>query len=177
VPSKIFKKELIIGAAVFFGGILIISAGLYFVSNDIAARVSAIVTERALINDRARTLGSLAGLKRDLPEAERYRAAINKLLISKDSVIGFPPWLSDVARARHVAVSLTWGADHDPQPGTLGFVGFSMNANGSSENLLGFLRDVEFHSSRFLVDLTSFDLVRTSGSEYGVISQGKVYFK
>jgi hypothetical protein len=178
VPSKVFRKELIIGVAVFFGGILIITAGLYFVSNDIALKVSTIVTDRALLSNRSQAIDSLAGLKKNLPEAERYTKAIGQILVQKDQLIDFGRWLDGLARSRQVAISSALdGTEIKSGIGTLGSIGFNIDASGGLPNLLNFIQDVELRSPRFLVDIVGFEVTQISGSEYKVASRGKVYFK
>ncbi len=178
MPSKVFRKELIIGAAIFFGGMLIITAGLYFLSNDITSKASTIVIDRALIGDRAQAIESLAGLKKNLSEAERYQKAIDKILVPQDQLIDFGRWLDGLARTRQVALSSAFdGTEVLPQAETLGSIGFSIDVSGALPNLLDFIRDVEVRSPRFLVDMVSFDMTRLSGSDYRATSRGRVYFK
>ena len=178
MPSKVFRKELIISAAVFFGGMLIITAGLYFVSNNIASQVSTIVIDRALISDRSRAIESLAGLKKNVSEAERYQKAIDKVLVPRDQLIDFGRWLEGLARTRGVEVSSAFdGAEVQPSVGALGSVGLSIDARGALPNLLDVIRDVELRSPRFLVDLMSFDVTRVNASEYRIMSRGRAYFK
>ncbi len=164
--------------AILFGGMLVITAGLYGISQDIASKASTIMTDRALIGDRSRALESLAGLKKDLPQAKRYQAAIDKILVAQDQLINFGRWLDGLARLRQVTISSAFdGTEIQPQDGALGSIGFTIDASGALPNLLDVLRDVELRSPRFLVDIIGFDLTRVSGSDYGVTAHGRVYFK
>lgn len=162
----------IIGAAfVVFG------AALYFLANDMAVQTKQIVLDRNLISERAAIIGVLADLKSNASQADRYRQAMDKILVKQDQLIDFPRWLEGLARSR--GITFTFSFNGDPAPPTAaypGYIGFSLSSGGSFGGLLDFLKDAESRSPQFLIDIASVDL-NGGGSNYLISMSGRVFFK
>ncbi len=172
-----FRRELLTSAAILVGGVLAVSLGLYWLSNDLDDLTVKIVTGRAVIAKQTQIIGDLAELKRDSIQARVYAQAISGLLVTKDQLIDFPHWLDELARSRHVDLSFSFDNTPVPAQGDLpAYNGFSIGVGGALENDIDFIRDIESRAPRFLVNLTSFEVVR-NGSDYRITSHGQVYFK
>jgi len=156
---------------------LVFAAILYFLSRDLQFQAEKIVADRALINRRAAVLGALADLKRDAPQADVYKRAMDKLLVSQDQLLDFSRWLDGLARVRQIGLNFSFrGSQVAPQGDAPGYIAFSLDLAGKLNNLVEFLKDLESLSPRFLVGLDGVDLTG-DGSSYRILSQGKVFFR
>lgn len=172
-----FRRELIFGLAFIGGGIVVFTSAIYFFSQDLESRADKVVSDRTLINQRAAALGALADLKRDSPPADIYKRAMDKILVSQDQLLDFPRWLDGLARVRRIGLNFSFqGNQIAPGENAAGYVAFSLDLIGKLDDLVDFLKDVEFRSPRFLISLEGIDLTR-NGTDYRILSQGKVFFK
>lgn len=173
-----FKREILIGLAFLAGGILVFGGGVYYLSRDLDSQAQALIADRTLVANRAALLGSLADLKKDAPEAARYQQAMDKILVSSDRLLDFPKWLDDLARIHRVSLVFSFRGSQTPSRADApGYIGFTMDVSGTAENLSGFLSDAEVKATRFLLALDAFDLAKSEGANYRVLTQGKLFSK
>lgn len=176
MPDR-FRRELLISLFVIIGGLLIFSATLYLLSSDLSARAEKIVADRALISQRSAALEFLAESKKNTPRADVYKQAMDRILVSQDQILDFSRWLDGLARVRQVGLSFSFqGGQVSPHGDAPGYIGFSLDLNGKLDDLTNFLKDIEFQSPGFLINLDNFDLSR-NGSNYRILTQGRVFFK
>jgi len=143
----------------------------------LSGQADKIVADRALTSQKTTALASLAGLKKDMVQAEVYKRAMDKMLVTQDQLIDFPRWLDSLARARQVVFNFSFVGDSvKPQGNSPGYIGFNLDAEGRFDNLTAFMKDVELKAPGFLVSLDSIGL-NVSGSGYRISSGGKVFFR
>lgn len=172
-----FRRELVISLAIIGGSIAVFALALYFLSKDVNFQEEKVVADRALINQRAAVLGALADLKRDAPRGDVYKRAMDKILVSQDQLLDFPRWLDGLARVRQIGLNFSFqGSQVAPLEDSPGYIAFSLDLVGKLSYLIDFLKDIEFQSPRFLISLDNVDLTR-SGSDYRILSQGRVFFR
>ncbi|MEK7507954.1 MAG: hypothetical protein AAB602_02630 [Patescibacteria group bacterium] len=172
-----FRREVITGAALIIGSIIVFGVVFYFFSRSLNTIAREIAADRLLIANNAVVLGNLAELKRDDQKSARYEKAMNKLLVPKDQLIDFDGWLEGLARVRQVAMNFSFsGSEVAPQENFPGYISFSLDIAGTLDALTAFLKDIELQSTRFLVNLDTFDVTR-SDVGYRIITNGKVFFK
>ncbi len=172
-----FREKVIIGVVLILASIVAFGSVFYFFSKSLRVLARDIAADRLLIANNAAVLGNLAELKRDSQEAARYEKAMNKLLVSKDQLIDFGTWLDGLARVRQVAMNFSFsGSEVAPQESFPGYINFSLDVAGTLDALTAFLKDIELQSTRFLVNLDTFDMTKSAGG-YRIITQGKVFFK
>ncbi len=172
-----FKREILIGFAIIFGSILVFAAIIFFVSQDVAVQAEKVVIARTLIAERGATLSALAGLKKDAPAAARYKTALNAILATQDQLFDFQRWLEGLARGRSLSMSFSFqGSPALPSAEAPGYTPFTIRTGGGFASVLGFLKDIELASPRFLLVLDTFTL-RSGGGNYDFSANGRVFFR
>ena len=172
-----FKKKIVISFSIIGVSIIGFGVAFYFLYVDLTAQTKKIYADRVAIAERANIIDSLSSLKRDSVEADTYRAAINQLLIPESQLLDFPRWIDGLARVRQVQSSFSFSGDQTQAAADApGHISFSLGAQGSLPNIIDFLKDVEFRSPRFLVELDSIDATK-NGVDYRVSTNGRVFFK
>jgi hypothetical protein len=176
-----FKKKAWISFGVIFLSIAIASGTLYYFSNDLTAQTSKVVTDKALATEQQNAVGNLALLKAAEPQAKVYSAAIKQLLPDQYGVVGFGPWLDKVAQKYSVTDKFLFqGTPVQPTASSPGTYGFTLDVQGSPNNIELFLKDIESQSVGFLLNIVSFDLTNNQSSDNtgGHFSaQGVVFFR
>ena len=172
-----FKHELLVGLSIIFGGILVFGITSFLLSVDIDTQAKEAAFARALIAERGAAFGALAELKQGASEAARYKEAMNKILVTQDQLIDFPRWREGLARGRGLSFSFSFqGGPTGASDSLPAYIPFSMRAAGGQENIIGFLKEVELQSPRFLINLETFS-VRGGGGGYEFSGNGKVFFR
>ena len=171
-----FKRQLIISFSIIVVSIAAATAGLYYISGDIAAQVAKVQADRAQVNQQTGALGLLAGLKQQAPQAAIYESAIGKLLPTQDGLITFTSWVNTIAAAHQVSATVSFGSVPGLLAAGLGQANFSLDVNGPLDNIVAFLNDIEAKSPGFLLQISSFDMV-TGGSGYRLTAQGNLFFR
>ena len=173
--KRSFKAQLWISFGVIFVAIVLATVGMYFFSNDLTAQADKIVADRTLIAQQTAVLGVLAELKHDAPRAAQYAVAMGTLLPKHDDLIGFSGWLNSIAQAHKVSSSFSFRGDNvSASPSSPGTDGFTISVQGSAENLVAFLKDLETQAPGFLLVVDSFDLSST-GTDYRTVLQGRLF--
>lgn len=176
MPNR-FRRELLISALIIVGSIAVFGIGLYILSGVLDKEAADIADNRLTIARASAYLATLADLKKSSQAADRYRAAIEELLVPQEQLIEFPGWLDGIARTRDVELRFSFsGSETQPQGDVLGFIGFSVDVNGSLDALTSFFREVESESQRFLVSIDTLTLIKIE-SGYAASSRGKVFFR
>jgi hypothetical protein len=96
-------------------------------------------------------------------------------------LIGFTPWLDQVAKKYSVTVSTSLQGNPTLSNGTApGSINFSLSAQGPTGGVVNFLNDIESQSSGFLLTITSLDYTNDlSGgvSAEKINAQGTLFFR
>jgi hypothetical protein len=170
-----FKKQLWISVGVIVGALVVASLGLYILSNDIAGQTQKIVNDKTEAAQQAAVLGILAQLKSDAPVAATYTAAMNKLVPTHDDLIEVPGWLNTLAANHNVSISFSFQGGNAPaSESSFGTDGFTLSVEGAPSDIAAFLADMETNSPKFLLSVTSFNLM-SNGSGYSLSVQGVFY--
>jgi hypothetical protein len=172
-----FVRQLSISLVVLAGTIALGFLALNFILNDATAQADAIVKYRAAATVSTNNLTSLAGLKQDAGTADKYRAAIGRLLPLEDGLIEFPRQITTLASSYNISAQANLAGEPVlPANDAPGYFPFSLTASGSSDNLLGFLNSLETQSTQFLVSVGSVDL-RANDSGWQLSAAGRVFFQ
>jgi hypothetical protein len=160
-----FTKKVWISLGVIILSIIIASVALYYFSNDLAAQASKVITDRQAVSAQSDQLGSLAQLESDAPKAAGYVIAMNQLMPDQYGLVGFGPWLNQVAKKYAVTVSYAFQGQPALSNGaTPGSIDFSLTAQGSSGSVVSFLNNIESQSPGFILTFSSFDYTNDSSA-------------
>ncbi len=169
------KREWIVGLCVIVIAIAGVSFGAYSFSSDLAAQSDKIISDKSFIDQQNSIVSQLAVLKNDASTTMPYLAAMQKLLPSHDSLIGFPDWVTGVGLSHSVAATAAFTGVNAPTTANVpASDGFTITASGSAANLVAFLKDAETESSGFLIAVDTFDLV-SNANGYTLTAHGRVF--
>src|SRR3989344_4170427 len=174
---RYFEKEILISISIIFGSILLLGLAIVFLARDAISWSNKVVEGRNSIAEKAATLEALADLKRTAPSAAGYRLAMDAYLVTRDQLIDFQKWLDGVARGRDISLSSSFRGDSsEPTEDSPGNIGFNINVSGEMDRIIGFLKDIESESPRFLLVLDNFGL-KSGDSSTEFSAGGRVFFK
>lgn len=170
-----FTKHLWISLGIIFAAAIAASVALYFLSSDLDAQATKIISDKTLVVQQAAVVGILANLTSDAAQAAQYTNAINQLLPPYDQLIGFPQWVVNIGQAHHVTASVAFQGSNTPAAGSVpGSDNFSLTATGAPSDIVSFLQDIESQSPGFLLAIDSFDLTNNGTSDQ-LSAHGRVF--
>jgi hypothetical protein len=139
--------------------------------------VAAINRANATIAEQTQALEVFTDLKRDAPLAEEYQEKLAVLLPKKEELLGITRAIDAIARTRNVTFKFSFSGGESPgSSGVAGNISFSIEAEGSYENVRDFLTDLESKSTRFVMMFDNITFKTISGG-YRVNVQGKTFFR
>lgn len=169
------KREWWLSGGILVGTLAIAAAGLYLMSNDIAAQSAKIASDRESIASQTAILSDFASLKSDAVKAQPYTAAMEQLLPTHDALIGFQGWITGVGTVHNVNISVSFtGSNTAATGGAPGSDDFSLQAAGNLSDILAFIDEIETKSQQYLVNFGSFQLAYQN-SNYVFTAQGQVF--
>jgi len=172
-----FKKQVALSLVIILGSFLVLGVALYLASLSLKSESDKVLSDKTAIATRTAALQALASFKSDSSLASRYKQAMERLLVPQEKLIEFPRSLEKLARAYQVSESFSFqGAQVAPQGDAAGYIGFSLSAGGTLDNLMDFLKGIEYSEPQFLVSFETFDLSR-SGAGYSALINGRVFFR
>jgi hypothetical protein len=172
-----FRKKFLMQIGIASGVIAALVLATGWFAADLETQAGKVAQDRILIRERSASLTALAELKRSAPQALRYEQKLNAFLPTQEQLLDFPRTLDNLARVRRLTLNFAFqGGQTTPQGDTPGAIGFALDVSGDFEDVLGFLKDVEFEPPRFLAAFDTFDLTR-SEEGYRLFTQGRVFFK
>ncbi len=172
-----FKKSFLISAGVIGVSIIAAVAAFYYFAGVMDAQAGAVVNAKVQAERSANTVGALALLESQVPQAEQYSQAIQKLLPDQAGLITFGSWVNAIASRYHVTASVTFQGDPIPSTGAVpGNTNFTMVVEGPEGSIVPFLDDLTLHEPGFLVSFGSFDFAN-SGQQENLTAQGVLYFR
>ena len=122
-------------------------------------------------------INSYSDLKANAAVAAAYQAAMDKLLATQDNLIAFPSQIDGIAR--NDGVNAIFSFQSNPVPAGAkrrDMSAFKLNATGSLNGIMAFLKDMESSTPILLSKIDTFDLTQ-SGSSYSLSANGRVFFK
>ncbi len=164
-------------AGIAVGMITLLAAVAGWFAADLSTQRSKVVQDRVLIRERSASIAILAELKRNAVQALRYEQKMNAFLPTQEQLLDFPRTLDNLARVRKLTLNFGFQGGQTPSQGNApGAVSFALDVNGTFNDILGFLKDVEVEPPRFLAAFDTFDIVR-SVEGYRLFTQGRVFFR
>jgi len=172
-----FNRYLWINFGILFGVIVIAVVALYLFTGDIISRSNAILADRALIARQNASLAAFAEIKNDSAEAAKYKTVMDKLLPTQSEIINFQTWLQSFEAAYGVTTNFSFTANIVPSTQTKpGTIGFSLTVQGSSSNVLSFLRDIESQAPDYLLSFDSINISQ-NGENTEAVASGNIFFR
>jgi hypothetical protein len=161
-----FKKW---GAAVFC-----LLLGLALLGSYINRKVGQIAVQREQFGSQAAALRSLADLQKESEQAQSMLPKLDKILIKKEALAGFPDQLGNLAKKRAVILKASLGnqtAGTEIIPGALDF---EIMATGTYAGIAAFLDDLKL--SNFFIKFLSVGLIN-KGRNFEASIHGQVFFQ
>ncbi len=170
--QKEFKMRLVINLGIVVGALFVASMIIVLLSYDIGRR--ALMIQGYTKELRARVDASLAisSLKTDFELAKPYFSVLENILPIRDSLISFPKDISFVAQKNKISAAVSFGSETASTVATPGFVNFSMVLEGSYDDILKFMAEVE--RGKYVIDWASVDFSFNKKNYTGTIS-GRVF--
>jgi Tfp pilus assembly protein PilO len=167
-----FKKHLTISIGIFLGAAFILMISLFFLNFDIKNRANRIKTLRQELNTYLQSIANLASLRQDFSKAQSYFASLDMILPTRDRLVNFPKDINLIARQNKIDLSLNFGQETLKTANEPGKTGFTISAQGTLDNLLNFLKNLE--NSLYLTNLTMLDFTR-EGDKFKALITGQVF--
>ena len=173
-----FKRELLLGL-----GIIVVSLVGFFIifgqlEDKLSTLSSSVSSAQTSINHKAQLLADLAELKRNSGRADDYKMRMEALLPERDQLYNYQKYLEGLAIPRKLKLNFIFqGEPVAATPSTPGSASFSLDISGSIDGILLFLRDAELKTTRNVMSIENFDLVKTDTGDYRLQIAGKTYFR
>ena len=175
--GKNLRRTIPVVAAILVVSVSVLTYALWWLAHDLDRRALNILTITKSTKRQSQILQILTDLGREAQEAREYQRQIESILPKKDRLLDFPQWVEGVARVNGVAADLVFeGSEVAPVGDTPGYINFSLRIDGSYENVLAFLDDLEVLARQFLVNVDRITVDRDRGHER-FSTEGRVFFK
>lgn len=169
------RRSLIISAFIILASGGLGWAGLAFLGSKIIAEKDNIVQYRTTLASQIDIVSVLAKLKHNAAVADGYQASLIRLLPTQDQLIGFSPWINEIAKETQVLAAASFDTGGITPGGTVGVMNFSMTVGGSMDHIAAFLRGMEERPG-FIAKISSFRLVNDGTGNYQFAAQGQLYY-
>jgi len=167
-----FQKRLLVFVGVPLGICLVLIVALFFMGSDITKRTNKIRQLRSDMLFNMQLTESLAVLRRDSQQVQKYAFEIQNILPSRDQLVTFPRTLSTIARQNKIELNSSLGQEISGGIGELRQTDFTMTGGGPLDNFINFLKSLE--GARYLISLKSLDFTRQE-DVFRVLITGKVF--
>lgn len=172
-----FRRQVIVSLIIILGSAGVAIAAISWLKRDIQFQAGKIFDDKNLISKRVAILADLAELKKLTSKADAYKRAMNAIMLTHEDLLNFPRRLEDLARVHRLGISFSFrGEEVKPQENKPGYVNFNVDVVGAVDNLISFIKDVEYRSLGFIATFDSVDFLK-SGDNYKASLQGKVFFR
>lgn len=173
-----YKRQIWITLGVVLGAALLFIPVFYLTSEAMTKNIQEIVDRRSLIRQGSSLTGTLADLKKEKLDAERYRYVLDNLVASRDEiVVSFSGWVEREAAASQVGTSFSFqGSEVLPTDENFGYAQFVVRLSGDLNDLTSLIKKLEQESKRFLLIFESFD-INKAGEGYQISLTGRIFFK
>lgn len=178
VKFQRFRTVVWVYVLTIVGSMVLFAIALVLVGNDITAQSEAVADSKIAQMRQSNFVNNFAHLKTDAVAAASYEAKMKLLLPAEDDLINFPSYISDLARVHAVGHSFSFqGAPVPSDGGVPGYVAFMISVEGPLSQVNDFFTNLNEHTTRFLVNVSGFDLNALGGGKYRVSFSGKVFFR
>ena len=167
-----------VSIASVLGAFLVAGAALAWLNHSLSEETGKVVEKHVVLAQYSQTVDLLADLKKVAPLVVSYQDKINLLLPRKDDLLEFPRWLNGLSRANKVSLGnfAFQGATVAEKDTDAGYLGFTLDVAGPLDGIGQFFREIELHSSRFLVGIDNFDVSQADGAARALV-RGRVFFR
>lgn len=140
---RLFKNPIARAIAPATLAVLAAIVATLLVSGDTERRLAALQELRLERAARAQAIASLVRLKADAPLAQAYLPALRSLLPDQDQALAVQRELRDLARARGLSFTFSFGASAPATETAPGAIAFQFTAGGPFDDLIAFLEAIE----------------------------------
>ena len=159
--QKEFRHDLYVSIGAVLGAFLFAGVALTWLNHSLFEGTVHIVEQRFAIAQYSQTIDLLANLKKVAPLIASYQSKMNLLLSNEDdSLLELRPWIDGVSRTNRVAMEefSFQGPGVPVKDAEAGYRSFTLSVAGPLDALTQFFREIELHSSKFLVSIDSLDV-------------------
>lgn len=169
-----FKKKLLLNIGISLGIILILGVALFFLSSEIKNNAKEIQEVKEKMVLRSQTTKSIALLRRESEQVEPYLAKLDNILITKDKLVNFSQDLNAIAKQNKINFKISLGKEIPKTESKLGEINITMTINGTLDNLIKFLKDLE--NIQYFVKLNKLDFTKKGNGFEGILNGVIFYF-
>lgn len=176
--TREFKKELFLGLGIVTASLVAFFVIFGQLEAKLSSLSSSVSSAQASINHKSQLLADLAELKRNSGKANEYKRKMEALLPEKDQLYNYQRYLENLAVPRKL--NFNFNFQGEPVAATLtvpGSASFNLDISGGLEAILLFMRDAELNTTRNIVSIENFDLVREDSGNYKLQIFAKTYFR
>ncbi len=174
VNNKEFNMRLLISIGIMVAAFFVASMIMILLGYDIGRRALMIQDYNKELKARVDASLSLLSLKADFESAKPYFSVLENILPIRDSLISFPKDISFIAQKNKISVAVSFGSETASASNAPGFVRFSMVAEGSYDDILKFIAEVE--RGKYVIDWSDADFSFNKKNYTATIS-GRVFFQ
>jgi len=174
--TKGFRREILVSILVIVGSVC--AFGIYFwrVSGTLRGSADSVLSLNQTIVDQAQLSQVIVNLKRDESEADRSQARMDAVIPDEEQLLDFRSWTKNQATVHNLSASIEFKDRGKFRGGSdIMFQNASMNFDGTIDNFISFLKELEMGADRFLVGFDTFDVSR-SASGYRLGGGAKIFF-
>lgn len=172
-----FKQKVLVNVMIIVACFVLFATALYILEGDLEVTAKDIRKQRMALGDQLAAVESLSLLKKESVEAAQLSGQINLLLPDKDQMLFVRDWLIGGGKSYNVSVSVSLGTNNVPVSDAPGYLNFLVSSRGAYENVVAYLKSLEFGAQRFLVVLDSFDLREFNKNDYQITCAGRVFYR
>ncbi len=175
--GKYLTPKAIVNLSILFGFLIFIAIMLSSLSQEIEYKAETIRDQKAQIESRIRSISKLAELSDAAKEAGPALEEINSLLPSRDELVSFPRYISNMGTESNVTAAFNFRGEEVPSTETeAGYSGFYLIITGTFPNVVDFLENLE--KGRFIVKVDSFDVIlQRESSDFQADIIGSTFFR
>lgn len=171
-----YKKNLFINIGIILAAIAVFVSFFILLRLNILHQVEIIndiKSKRAFVSESAENLSSLI---KDWAIVKNYSQRVSLLVPSKDDLVTLSKDMNAIARQDNVSLSFSFGAESNPTgAGTFGSIAFSATADGSMDQILSFLKDVE--NKYYALKVNILELNHPSAELVRVSLNGQIFYE
>ncbi len=176
--TREFKKELLVGLGIIVASLV----GFFIIFGQLEDKLASLSTSvsaaQANINHKAQLLADLAELKRNSGTANELKRKMESLLPERDQLYNYQKYLENLAVPRKLNFNFNFqGEPVASTPTAPGSAAFNLDISGSIDGILLFMRDAEQKTTRNIMSVENFDLVKSDSDTYRLQISGKAYFR
>lgn len=172
VTQKEFNMRLITRLGIVAGACFVAVIIISLLSYDIGRRAEMIQGYTKELRARVDASLAISSLKTDFEVAKPYFSVLENILPIRDQLISFPKDISFVAQKNKISAAVSFGTETAATASAPGFVNFSMVLEGSYDDILKFMKEVEH--GKYVIDWANVDFSFNKKNYTGTIS-GRVF--